>query len=108
RIVFYVHQTLIVKHPGNTMVPSSFVYLNPYRILCASNLDDFDCVPLTWHPFQAAPWGRLGLMSSDDDEEQAKFQCHSGFRETPWNFTYLCWVLPIIARTDLAESWGHG
>ena len=25
-----------------------------------------------WHPLQADPWGRLGLMSSEDDAEQAK------------------------------------
>jgi hypothetical protein len=25
-----------------------------------------------WHPFQALPWGRLGLMSPEDHEEQAK------------------------------------
>src|SRR5262249_17362463 len=31
-----------------------------------------------------------------DDEEQAKLLCHSGFRETSRNFTYLCWVLPKV------------
>ena len=32
-----------------------------------------------------------------DDGEQAKLLCHSGFRETSRNFTYLCWVLPECA-----------
>ena len=34
-----------VKHSKSDIFPRSFQYLNPYRIPCASDFDDFDCVP---------------------------------------------------------------
>jgi hypothetical protein len=34
-----------VEHSKSAAFHGGFLYLNPYLILCTSNLDDFDCVP---------------------------------------------------------------
>ena len=96
------HNRSSVKHPESAVFPGDFLYLNPYRILCTSNLDDFDCVP---PGLASLPGTSLRATRPDvvrDDGEQAKLLCHSGFRETSRNFTYLCWVLPRIERPALA------
>jgi hypothetical protein len=74
--------------------PGGFLYLNPYRILCTSNLDDFGCVlpGLVSLPGASSRVARSGTVR--DDGELAKRLCQSGFREPSRNFTYLCWVLP--------------
>jgi hypothetical protein len=83
--------------------PGIFLYLHPYRILCTSNHDQFDCVPLG---LAALPDTSLRMPRPDvvrGDEEQAKLLCHSGFRETSRNFTYLCWVLPRDDEPEPAD-----
>jgi hypothetical protein len=41
-----------VKHSKTGVFPSIVLYANPYRILCTSNLDDFDGVLPGLAPFQ--------------------------------------------------------
>jgi hypothetical protein len=76
------------------MLPGSFLYLNSYRILCTSNLDDIYCVPPGLVSLPDMKASRPSAVR--DGTEQAKLLCQSDFREPSRNFTYLCWVLPGI------------
>src|SRR3954466_4978699 len=91
-----------VKHSESVVFPGSFLYYNPYLILCTSNLDGFDCVPpgLASLPGTSLRASRPGVVR--DDEEQAKRLCQSGFREFPRAIAEL--YVPLLGFTHLARG----
>ena len=99
------HNRPSVKHAKSAVFPGKFLDLNPYRILWISSLDDFGCVPpgLASLPNTSLKTTRPNVVR--DDGGRAKLLCHSGFRETSRNFTYLCWDLPDDGEVERTALW---
>jgi hypothetical protein len=68
-----------VKHAKSAVFHGGFLYLNPYRILCTSNLDEYDYVPTSPASLPGASLIASRPGAGRDDEEQAKLLCQSGF-----------------------------